>query len=356
MPSFQPGRDVFEAESAISQQNDQVVDQIGGLIDGFLLGAGGCSQGEFDAFLADFLRNPLGARGCEARRVTFLSTSCQAIIHYGLEFGDESDIGFGHDCSSDSDVDMVVSQVLLEFGYRDFGTVEHTRRQRAVYTCFLKDVQEMFASTCAARRDQWYIADLANGSKLRAVIALTNAILVHAVKNDLTCTTHLGLTNPLESAALRGCRLVRVAGVLVHDPVTGFLAAVDADDDALRAKSHGEVADQFWIGEGGGVDGYLVGPLVQDVFRVRDALDAAGHAKRNVEYSRDTAHPATIDGAVVGARGDVVEDKFIGAFISITCCQIENVANDAMIAKLDALDDDAVTYVEARDYSLRRND
>ena len=37
MTGFEPGRDVFEAQATFSEQDDQVVHEVGGLIDRFLL-------------------------------------------------------------------------------------------------------------------------------------------------------------------------------------------------------------------------------------------------------------------------------------------------------------------------------
>ena len=70
----------------------------------------------------------------------------------------------------------------------------------------------------------------------------------------------------------------------------------------------------------------------------------------------DARDPASIDAAAVGARGDVIEHQFIRAFRAVALGQPNDVAHDTVVAKLHALDDDAIAYVQAGNYALCRND
>jgi hypothetical protein len=51
----------------------------------------------------------------------------------------------------------------------------------------------------------------------------------------------------------------------------------------------------------------------------------------------------------------IVKDQFIGSLANVTLGELENVTGDPMIPKLDALDDFALTYIEARNYATCRN-
>ena len=62
-----------------------------------------------------------------------------------------------------------------------------------------------------------------------------------------------------------------------------------------------------------------------------------------------------VDGAPIGARRDVVEHELVGAFVAIARRERHDVADDAVVAKLHAFDDDAVADVEAGDYAPRKN-
>ena len=63
------------------------------------------------------------------------------------------------------------------------------------------------------------------------------------------------------------------------------------------------------------------------------------------EDPRDALHPGFVHRASLGACGDVVEDEFVGALVTIAAGKIENAADDAMIAKAHALDDLSIADV-----------
>ena len=179
----------------------------------------------------------------------------------------------------------MVSQVFLKFGYRNFSTVKNARGKSSVNSGFLKNREEVLARTGTTRRDQWYIALLANGSELDAIVTAPDSILIHAVEHNLACTAFLHFVNPIKRSAFCGLRFFGITRVLIHEPVLILFAAVNPDNNALRAEACRQLADQVWVGQGRGVDGDLVCALVQNVFRVRDALDSSGNTKRDIEES-----------------------------------------------------------------------
>jgi hypothetical protein len=130
---------------------------------------------------------------------------------------------------------------------------------------------------------------------------------------------------------------------------------VDADHDALRTEAAHELVDERGPFEGRGVHRDLVGAQVEHRLGVGHAADTAGDAERDVEHGRDAVDPRAVDGALIGARRDVVEHELVGAFVAITRRERHDVADDAVVAELHALDDDAVAHVEAGDYAPRKN-
>ena len=155
MAGFEAGRNVLEAEAPIRQQDNQVIDQVGCLFDGFLLRSGGSGKCQFNTFLTDFLRDTFRSGSSQPCRVTLLTTRGEALHNNSFEFGDECDVRLVHCLSLETDIDLVFGQVFLELRYRDLGAVKHTGSECSVDMRFLEDREEMFARTGAARCDQW---------------------------------------------------------------------------------------------------------------------------------------------------------------------------------------------------------
>tara|TARA_R110002096_G_scaffold124002_1_gene268106 strand:- start:39598 stop:39789 length:192 start_codon:yes stop_codon:yes gene_type:complete len=61
MPGLQSRAHILQAQFLLCQQDDNVVHQVSGLVDNLVSVAGCGGEGQFDAFLADFLSNPLGS-------------------------------------------------------------------------------------------------------------------------------------------------------------------------------------------------------------------------------------------------------------------------------------------------------
>src|SRR5690606_32893559 len=131
--------------------------------------------------------------------------------------------------------------------------------------------------------------------------------------------------------------------------------AVDAHDHALRPEARAQARDELRVGERGRVDRNLLRALAEHLLGVLDAAYAAGDAERNVQDARDAAHPAPVDRATLGARGDVVEHQLVGAFLTVACGQLQDVAHDDVVAEAHTLDDLSVPYVETGDDAFGKN-
>ena len=202
---------------------------------------------------------------------------------------------------------------------------------------------------------QRHVAVVLNRSKLFDVVAIANAILTHAIEHNFAGAEFLRCHDPFFRSA--GCprNALRVASVLVYLPVFSHALAIDSYYHALRSKPPRQLCNQWRIFQRRRIDGNFVRAFVQDVFGSSDAAYTACDAKRDVEQGGDIADPLLVDRATVGARGYVVKHEFICTRLAIACRAFEDVADNAMIAKLYALDDFAVTNVKAGNYATGRN-
>ncbi len=84
-------------------------------------------------------------------------------------------------------------------------------------------------------------------------------------------------------------------------------------------------------------------------------FDAASNTERYIENRSYLADPASIDDSAVRAGRNVIEHQLVGAFLAIAIGQLDDLADNPVIAELNAFDDFAVANVKAGDYATRRN-
>ncbi len=193
--------------------------------------------------------------------------------------------------------------------------------------------------------------------ELLDVVAVAHAVARHAVEHDLAGAALLHLAHPVRACCARLSRVrVRIAGVLLHAiavgawsgcrcrrPRTGRRSARSSSSISSGSASAGELTEIF----------SAPAPSTSSASATR--ADAAGDAERDVEHARHAAHPGAIDRAALGARGDVVEHQLVRALVAIARGELQDVADDAVVAEAHALDDLAVAHVEAGDYASGKN-
>ena len=162
------------------------------------------------------------------------------------------------------------------------------------------------------------------------------------------------LLDPLQGGPAGGAGAALVAGKLFDLILTegGIEVGVDTHHHALHAEALGQAGDKAGIGQGRGVDGYLVGPELQDLAGILDAFDAAGDAEGDVDDFRHPAYPALVHYPFVARGGDVIEDQLIGALGGVAAGEVDNAAHHLVVAKLHALDHHAIFDVETGDNTL----
>ena len=133
------------------------------------------------------------------------------------------------------------------------------------------------------------------------------------------------------------------AGILLDAIVAVRLEAVDAEDDALAAEVAGELARSA---PGRSSAGELIETLSAPASRQAAAWSRVrmppATAKGMSMTRGDPPHPVEVEAAALGAGADVVEDQLVGALVAIAQRVLDDVADVAMVAELDALDDPAV--------------
>ena len=246
-------------------------------------------------------------------------------------------------------------QEMFEIRDGDAAGVKHACGQGTVDMRFIEHCGEMLRRTRATGRNQRHMTQLPHRRELLEVVPLADPIARHAIQHDFARATILNFAYPVERAPRRVACAIGITGELIDVVLVARDLAIDADDDTLRTEARAQTRDEFGIGESRGVDRHFFRAFAEHFFRICDGTNSASHAERNVENARDAANPAAIDGASIGARGDVVEHELVRAFVAIACCKLENVADDDVIAKAHAFDDLPVSYVKAGDDAFGKN-
>ncbi len=183
-----------------------------------------------------------------------------------------------------------------------------------------------------------------------AIIAFAHAIPLHAVENDLARAPLRRLARPADRFAPGIAARRLAAGILLDAVATRIVAeTVDAKHDALAAEIAREGVDQVGIGERGRVDRELVGARIKRGGSGVACRDSPRDGERDIDHARDAFDPGKIDGAAFGARGDVVEDELVGAIVAVKERVVDDIADVAVVGKLDALDHAPGAHVEAGD-------
>jgi len=233
--------------------------------------------------------------------------------------------------------------------------MKHAGRQRRIDARGSEDVDKVFGRTGAAGCDQGNLTAFAHRAQLRNIIPAAHAVARHAIEHYFPRTAPLHFLHPLQGIAPSIARTRDIAGELLHAVAAIDRLAIDTDDDTLCAKSPAQCIDQVGFLERRRVDGDFFGTGCQNCFSIRQRANSARNAKWDIQRSRHAGDPGSIHRAAFGARGDIVEHQFIGAVIAITRGELQNIADNAMIAELYAFDDLTVAYVKTGNQAFGKN-
>ena len=233
--------------------------------------------------------------------------------------------------------------------------MKHAGRQRRIDARGSKDFDKVLGRARAPGGHQGHLTAFAHGAQLRNIIPAAHAVARHAIEHYFSRTAPLHFLHPLQGIAPSIARTRDIAGELLHAVTAIDRLAIDADDDALCAKSFAQCIDEVGLFERRRIDGDFFGAGCQHCFGIRDRADSPRNAKRNIQRSRHASDPGSIHRPAFGTGGDVIEHQFIGARIAITRGELQNIADDAMIAELYAFDDLTVAYVKTGNQAFCKN-
>ena len=90
----------LQAQAAALQEQEEVIDQVGGLRDELVVRLRHRGERNFEAFLADLLRDAFRARGIQPRRVASLRALGDALRDDGFESAEKGQAGRRRHCRS----------------------------------------------------------------------------------------------------------------------------------------------------------------------------------------------------------------------------------------------------------------
>jgi hypothetical protein len=97
VPFLEFGNDIAQFYAMATEKNKCVIEKIRGLVDELITVARDRGKCQFDAFFADFLRNPFRTLGDKGGRVALLRRALQSIRYCGLEGTEKIEILTAHD-------------------------------------------------------------------------------------------------------------------------------------------------------------------------------------------------------------------------------------------------------------------
>jgi hypothetical protein len=100
------------------------------------------------------------------------------------------------------------------------------------------------------------------------------------------------------------------------------------------------------------VDRNLVSTLVQNILGGGDIANAAGNTKRDVDDLRHLRDPEAVNGPSVRTCGNVVKHQLVSTFAAIALSQLDNIADDTMVAKAYTFNDHTIADVETGNYAF----
>jgi len=143
MAGLQPVSNIGQPYALVCEQDDHVIKEVGGFVDGLVPITRLRRKCEFHAFLADFLRDSFRTRGNEFGRIALLTWALNARPDNRFEFGNKCYVVVGHRLSPRSDIDPIFGQVLFEICDRQFRAMENTGRQCTVNVGVFEDVEKV---------------------------------------------------------------------------------------------------------------------------------------------------------------------------------------------------------------------
>ena len=243
----------------------------------------------------------------------------------------------------------MLGHAALGVGDGVFAEVEDARGQHCVRVAFDDALRQVVEVTDAAGGDHRDVHGVAYRTRERQVEAVARAVPVHAGEQQFAGAILRHLDGPFDGVYAAGCASAVGEYLPAWLRAVLHLFGVHGDDDALIAKVVRRLLDEIRTGNGGGVDGHLVGAGVQHAAHVFQAAYAAAHREGDeylLRHGLDHVHHGR---AVVGTGGDIEKGDFIRALLVVAPRNLHRVAGVADIQKAHAFHYAAIIHVETGD-------
>ena len=207
-------------------------------------------------------------------------------------------------------------------------------------------IDQVIEGADSARGDHRHAHRIGHRAGEADIEAFLGAVPVHGGEQNLAGAQRRHAFPPNHGVPPRG-----IAPAMGEDlpPAGHGRLGVDGDDDALAAEFFRRFAHEIRAGDGGRVDGHLVGAGQQELADVVHIAHAAADGERHEALFRRAAHHVVQGVAVFMAGGDVEETQLVGAGLVIEPRLGHGIAGIHQVDEIDALDHAPVFHVEAGD-------
>jgi hypothetical protein len=214
--------------------------------------------------------------------------------------------------------------------------VEDRRGEHGGGVAITDALDQMLERADPARCDHRHRNRIGDGAGERNIEALPGAVAIHGGQQDFA-----GAQRHHLARVVHRIEPGRVAAAVGEDvPARGLarlrhLLGVDRDHDALVTEFFRRLLHECAPRDRRGVDRHLVGPRGQQPADVLDRPHTAADGERHETGLGRAPHDVEDDVAVLVARGDVQERKFVGAGGVIGDRRLDRIASVAQIEKPD---------------------
>src|SRR5690606_33437678 len=131
--------------------------------------------------------------------------------------------------------------------------------------------------------------------------------------------------------------------------VAGNPTRVDRNDDALRTVMVSRFAHQIGVGDGGAVDGDLVGPSIEQPLDISDLSHATAYGQRYEDFAGHRFDDGQDEVAIIAGSGNVEKGELVGALFVVAACNLDRVSGIDKINEIHAFDDSTGRDIKAGD-------
>ncbi len=205
----------------------------------------------------------------------------------------------------------------------------------------------------AAGGDDGYADGIGDRAGEFEVVAVLATVTIHAGEQDFARAARYALFGPFNRVEFgRVASAVRVDFPTLGRIIGIVAPRVDGEDGALATKLLGAFVEDVGVGDGGGVEGNLIGPGVEHLAHIGGRADAAADGQRHKYLFGDATDNVDHRVAFVARRGDIKKDEFVGALRLVGLGTLDGIARIDQVDELYTFDHAATGDVETGNNSF----